>query len=345
MPSPPPEVSVAFIEDLAPQGALERTLPSLQAVELAAVTASLEDDPVTVDVVAFDTGGDEAAAAEIATQIAGDPSYVAVIAGPDLAGQAELVATLAAAEVPLLSLSARGTVANAPGGTWFRFVAPVEAQARALAHAMPTIRASRRGVCVVAAPPDGTTYARDVVHLLPGDLAVTQVDDGTGVAAAGCGIALWTGNEEGGAEIATGGSEAAILVGGPGLRDPRFLQLAGADAEGAISLCSCADLSTSLDLAAQRFIQDYQSEYGSPPGPYAVEAWDAAHLLIRAVREGGSTRAAIVALLAATRGVDGLAGSYRFLGGELADPESATRRFVVEGGRWLEVSAAGTVPA
>lgn len=336
---------MAFIEDLSSDGALERTLPALQAVELAAVTASLEADPVTVDVVSFDTQGDDATAAEIAGQIAGDPTYVAAIAAPDLAGQAELVATLAAADVPLLSLSARGTVESPLQGTWLRFVAPVEAQAKALADAVPTLRASRRGVCVVAAPPDGTTYARDVRRLLAESLTVGDVEDPAGVIAAGCGVALWTGGSEGGAELATSLGGRAILVGGPGLRDPRFLQLAGADAEGATAFCSCADVSTSLELAAQRFIQDYQSEYGSPPSPYAVEAWDAAHVLIRAVREGGSTRAAIVARLAETSAVDGLAGSYAIEGGELADPESATRRFVVEGGRWEEVSLPGAAPA
>ncbi len=332
---------MAFIQDLSSNGALERTLPALQAVELAFVTASLEADPLTVDVVPFDTRGQDATAADIAGQIAGDPTYVAAIAAPDLAGQAELAETLAAAGVPLLSLSSRGAVEGSPPGTWLRFVAPIEAQARTLALAVPTIHASHRGVCLVAVPSDGTTYARDVRRLIPDDLAVVQVAGGPEAAAAGCGVVLWTGDAEGGAQLARDTGEDAILVGGPGLRDPRFVQLAEGAAEGAVSFCSCADVSTSLDLSAQRFIQDYQSDYGSPPGPYAVEAWDAAHLLIRAFREGGPNRVAAVASLARTTTVDGLAGSYAFAGGELADPGSAIRRATVEGGRWVPVDVGG----
>jgi len=341
VPASPTEVSVAFIQDLSPEGALDRTLPALQAVELAFATASIEADPVEVGIVSFDTRGEDATAGEIAAQIASDPTYVAAIAAPGVGGQAELVEALTAADVPLLSLSSRGSVEGAPPGMWLRFVAPIEAQARALALAVPTIRASRRGVCLVAVPPDGTTYAQDVRRLLPEDVVVVEAKGGSGVAAGGCGVALWTGDAEGGAELASADRGGAMLVGGSGLRDPAFLSLAGGAAEGAMAFCSCADVSTSLRLAAQRFIQDFQSEYGSPPGPYAVESWDAAHLLIRAVRQVGSTRAALVSWLASTTAVEGLAGSYAFEGGELVDPASAIRRFVVEGGRWEEVSLPG----
>src|SRR3989304_2294690 len=56
--------------------------------------------------------------------------------------------------------------------------------------------------------------------------------------------------------------------------------------------CPCPDVSTSTDPAVIRFIQDYQAEFGSPPGPYAAEAWDAARALLaaltaRAGRGGG----------------------------------------------------------
>jgi branched-chain amino acid transport system substrate-binding protein len=129
--------------------------------------------------------------------------------------------------------------------------------------------------------------------------------------------------------------EGTTLVGGSGLREPGFLELAVAVADGTTSFCSCADVSTSLELAAQRFIQDYQSEYGSAPGPYAVEGWDAARVLIRVLDEGGATRADLVARIATTTAADGLAGAYVFAGGELADPESAIRKYTVEGGRWV----------
>lgn len=344
-PSEPVQIAVAFIQDLSSEGALERMLPALQAVRLAFATAALSEvEPLDVEVVSFDTQGDDATASEIAAEVAGDPRFVAAVAAPDLARQAELAAALSAAEVPLLSLSARGSVDQATPGAWLRFVTPIEAQARALAQTVPTLRPARNGVCLVAGAPDGTTFARTVRRSLPRDLEVTDVEGATAVAESGCGVVVWTGDALGGAELATAlaaSRTAPVLTGGPELRDPRFLSLAAEAAEGTLSICSCADVSTSLDLAAQRFIQDYQSEYGSPPGPFAVEAWDAGHLLIRALREAGAARPDLVGWLAGQIVVGGLGGPYAFGGGELADPAATIRRYRVEGGRWLLVDTAG----
>jgi branched-chain amino acid transport system substrate-binding protein len=331
-PSPPTDLAAAFIQDLSQDGSPERTQPALQAIELAFAAAS-PDTPV--DVVTFDTDGDAAAAVGVAREIAGDPRYVAAFAAPGLGDQAEVVAVLGPAGVPLLSLSARGTVEASQAGKWLRFVAPLDAQARALADAVSTLRASRRGVCLVSAPPDGTTYAREVRRLLPEEADVVDIDD---LAVAACGVAVWTGGPEGGAELASTVGADPVVVGGPGLREPRFLDLAGSASDGTTSFCSCADVSTSLALEAQRFIQDYQSEFGSAPGPYAVEAWDAARLLIRVLAAGAVVREDVVAGLATATVVQGLAGPYVFRDGELDDPESAVRRYVLEGGRWVEVA-------
>jgi ABC-type branched-subunit amino acid transport system substrate-binding protein len=342
-PSPSPEVAVAFLQDLSGDGALDRALPVLQAVELAFETAAISDEePLDVEVVPYDTQGSDATATAVAQEVVDDPRVVAAVASPELTGQAALVRTLSAADVPLLSLSDRGSAGAPPSGTWLRLVAPLDVTARGLAEAIPTLRRARRGVCLVSGPPDGTTFARTVRRSMPADVAVTEVEGAAGAVQAGCGVVVWTGDGVGGAELATalasGGEDAPVLVGGPALRDPRYLELAGEAAEGSISVCACADVSTSLDLAAQRFIQDYQSEFGSPPAPYAVEAWDAAHLVIAGLREVGPARSALVGWLAMRAEVEGLGGMRALAEGELADPGSAVRRYRVEGGRWTEVA-------
>jgi ABC-type branched-subunit amino acid transport system substrate-binding protein len=96
-------------------------------------------------------------------------------------------------------------------------------------------------------------------------------------------------------------------------------------------------VSTALGLGAQRFIQDYQSEFGTPPGPYAVEAWDAAHMLIEALEGAGSSRESLLARLASITRFEGLGRAYAFVGGELARPADAVRVYRVEGGRWTPV--------
>jgi branched-chain amino acid transport system substrate-binding protein len=332
---------VAFLQDLSPEGAAERARAALQAVELAFSTAALSPDagPV-VDLVAFDTAGTPEGGDEATTEIADDPRFVAAIAAPELPGQAELAADLAAADVPLLSLSARGTIDDPPPGTWIRFVTPLRDQAVALAETASSVGASRKGICLVAAPADGTVYARAVRRAVAPDLTVVEVANAADALAEGCGVILWTGGAEEAAGLAVGlardGDGAPVLLGGPGLREAVFLEEAGDAAEGAVSVCSCADVATSLDLAAQRFVQDYQFEYGSSPGPYAVEAWDAAHVLVRALREGGGSRDDLVSWLVGLEVLDGLGGRYVFERGELADPGSAIRRYRVEGGRWVQ---------
>lgn len=341
-PTPPPPLAVAFVQDLSPEGSADRLLPVARAVELAFAAAALDpDEPLAVEVVPLDTQGDPDVAAAIAAEIAGDASYVAAIAAPDLPGQAGLVAELAEAGVPLLSLSGRGAVADAPPGAWLRLVAPVRTQATVLADTVAGLRRAQEGVCVMDAPSDGTVLARAALRSLTGAVRMVEADGVQDVMEAGCGVVLWPGDLLGGAELGTALAaiepHPPVLAGGPALRDPRFPDLA--EGTRSVAVCSCADRSTSLDLAAQRFIQDYQTEYGRPPGPYGVEAWDAARLLVAAVRDGDSDRAAVWDRLALTSELEGLGGPYVFERGELVDPASSVRVYRVRGGRWLEVAS------
>jgi branched-chain amino acid transport system substrate-binding protein len=336
-------VAIAFLRDLAPEGSFERTLPALQAVELAVAAAALDPEgPVAAEVVPFDTQGDRTTTEEVVTEIVGDPRFVAAIAGPELPAQRAILDALAAADVPLISLSGRQRVDGASPGTWLRLVASDRAHAEAVAATAASLRRARDGVCVATPPADGVGALRTVLRSLPADVDATEVAGAAEVREAGCGVVVWTGAASEGADLAVAlaglDPPAPRLIGGPALRDPVFLAVADQAAEGAISLCSCADLSTSLELHAQRFIQDYQSEYGRPPGPGAVEAWDAAQLVIDALRDGATVRGEVVDRLGGVVSLDGLGGTYVFSAGELADPWSAIRPARVAGGRWIEIA-------
>lgn len=347
-PPEPTELRVAFIQDVSPEGALRRLLQPFQAMELAFATAALRDgEAVALDLVPFDTGGDPTTAEEIADEVAADPAYVAAVAAPDLAGQGALADALADARVPLLSLSARDAVGDPPPGSWLRLVPPLTAQAEALAGTASSLRAARSGICAVEVPADGTRFSRATRRALPAEPVVTDVAGPGDAHQAGCGVVLWTGGSTGAAQLALALSEmdpGPVVVGGAALLDREFLELAGAAAEGWVAVCSCADVSTSLDLAGQRFVQGYQSEYGSPPGAYAVEAWDAAHLLIRGIREAGPTRQALVGWLSTAERFEGLGGTYALRHGELADPASAMRVYRLLGGRWTRVEPSSAGP-
>jgi branched-chain amino acid transport system substrate-binding protein len=344
-PSPLDTLKVAYVQDLAPEQALDTTLPPLRAIELAFATAATSGEtPSPIEVVAFDTQGDPTATGEVAAEIAADPSFIAAFAAPNLGGLGQLVELLGPEGVPVLSLSSRDPVEAAAPGTFFRFVAPLAVQASSLADGVNVLRRPDGDVCLVLPPADGTRFSNAVREGLSSDLRVFEEDaegDVSAVLSPECGTVIWTGDGVGGAALTSSFEDvpppSPILIGGPGLREPDFLGEAGTAAEGAVAFCSCADVSTALGLGAQRFIQDYQSEFGKSPGPYAVEAWDAAHMLIGALDGLEPSREAILGRLASATRFDGLGRAYAFAGGELAQPADAVFAYRVEGGRWTAV--------
>jgi hypothetical protein len=334
----PPAVKVAFIQDLAPEGALDRTLPAFQGAELAFAVASARDDAVaTVQIVAFDIEGSVETGREIAEEIAGDPSYVAAIAAPGLPEQQPIADALR--DTPFLSLSDRGTSIG-EGDTSLRFVAPLPDLAERLARLAESLRSSHRGVCV-AAPGEPDPLARYTRRFLSRDVRVTSATGTDEATSARCGVVVWTGDGAGAASFAVALDAEVRLVGGPGLRDGDFIEDSGASAEGALSVCSCADVSSSLDLAARRFIQTFQSENGTAPGPYALEAWDAGRVIVAGLHAAGPSRAELRSWLTGQSRFRGLGNSYHWVGGELVSPSTFVRAYEVVGGRWVLVDPAG----
>jgi branched-chain amino acid transport system substrate-binding protein len=332
----PVALKVAFIQDLAPEGALDRTLPAYQGAELALTVASArEGTAFTIGVVAFDTDGSIETGRDIAEEIAGDPSYVAAIAAPGLPDQQPIADGLDG--MPFLTLSDRGAMLT-EDRTWRRFVAPLRDVATRLALLAESLRSSRRGVCL-AGTDELDPLARYTRRSLSSDVHVTSTKGAGDVSSARCGVVVWSGDGLGAATIAVGLDADVRLIGGPNLRDGDFIEDAGASAEGALSVCSCADVSNSLDLAARRFIQTFQSENGTAPGPYALEAWDAARMIIAGVDAAGTSRAELAPWLSGVTRFDGLAGSYRWVGGELVSAGTHVRTYEVVGGRWVLAEA------
>jgi ABC-type branched-subunit amino acid transport system substrate-binding protein len=353
-PEEPVNLTVAFVEALEDREPLDRVTAAFQAARLAFSNAELVGGlPVDVEVVTYDTEGDPARTAEVAAQVAAGPEIVAAIAAPGLVHQQALGDALSAAGVPWLSLSGEGARLEERGWRgWRRLVADRGTEGAMLGRTVDTLRRSERGVCVMG---DGTSSSDALLRaavrafddpvVLRSTVAEIQqevADSAAAVAATGCGVVLFGGDGSLGAalrrQLVEEGLAEVAFVGGDGIRDRSFLEAVGPAGEGTLAACPCVDVSTSIDLAAQRFIQDYQSEFGLPPGPYAVEAWDAARMLVAAFRAGAATREAVGAALEATAAFDGLARTYRFgPGGDLADPSRALTLSRVQGGRWLEL--------
>jgi branched-chain amino acid transport system substrate-binding protein len=323
-PSGPEFLKVAFVKDLSVPDADEHALPAVQAARLAFETASTNDPNRTpVELQEFDL---QQGPADLQV-IEADPAYVGVIVAP---GVNESAAPLDA-DLPVVSLSGLGQ----PDGrqAWIRLVAPLATVADALAA-----RLKRDHLCVLAEDPAPDPLFDMLAERLPS--ATTETIDpaaATEVAAVpGCTTVLWAGGPDGGAAAARVLRPAGVtFIGADRLLDPDFLSGAGTEAEGSFALCACSTVSTSTQLAARRFIQDYQSQHGVAPGPYAVEAWDAAHVILRALADGETTRSQVAGSLGQVTEVQGLERTHRLgADGEPLDPRALLRLYVVRGGRW-----------
>ena len=324
-PTGPEFLKVAFVKDLSVPDADEHALPAVQAARLAFETASTNDPNRTpIELQEFDLDQDPADLQAIET----DPAYVGVIVAP---GVNEAAAPLDA-DLPVVSLSGLGTGEGRQA--WIRMVAPLTTVADALAA-----RLERAHPCILAEDPAPDPLFDMLAGRLPKATAET-IDPATAgrvATGAGCTTVIWAGGPDGGAVAARQLRSAGLtFVGADRLLDPDFLSGAGSQAEGSFALCSCSTVSTSTDLAARRFIQDYQSQHGVAPGAYAVEAWDAAHVILRALDGGRATRAQVARSVAQVTEVQGLEGTHRLGdGGEPLDPRALLHLYAVRGGRWV----------
>jgi len=347
-------LKIAFLEDLSSDEAAVRSAPAFQGAKLAFDTAALGDGlPVSVELMSVDTGGDAATAAAAAREIVSDPAFVGAIAAPSLTEREQSAAgdLLDLGGLPTLTLSPLGPNLSGRGWTaWRRTVADVTMEGRAIGAFVDSVLPPRRGACVLG---DGSSGSRallgavaasttsDVVLRWHTDAAETgSLRVARAVSRARCGAVVWGGSSTVGGLVRRALHEAGgrriSFVGGDAMKDPVYLAVAGRAGLGTVAACPCADLSTATDLASQRFIQDYQADFGVPPGAFAAESWDAAGMFVRAFRAGAASADGVLAILWETETYRGLAGTYVFRpDGELTRSSARVRLYRDEGGRWI----------
>lgn len=75
------------------------------------------------------------------------------------------------------------------------------------------------------------------------------------------------------------------MITGDGVFDPTFIAIAGKSAEGSYITFGKEPKGMS---SARNFVEQYKARYGEP-GPYSIYAYDAANIILTAIRETGST--------------------------------------------------------
>lgn len=158
------------------------------------------------------------------------------------------------------------------------------------AIATEMVRVGGRAPCDVIAPeaPPLARHVDDVARAQARLRAGALLRDPA--SAAGCSAILWTGDGASGAALRSALVGAGLgtipFVGTERIRDGAYEEATGADGRGTLVVSGAADVTTRVDLRSRRFVQDFQAQVGLPPGPFAAEGWDAAELLLSALREG-----------------------------------------------------------
>jgi branched-chain amino acid transport system substrate-binding protein len=343
-------VKIAFFQDLSVGDPLELVSPSFLAMQAAVDDQGIGLTP-TIRIDQFDTRGDAGTALTFANEVAADQGYVAVVIAPFWAEPSEVARVFDDAGLPVISLSPTDVGAN-PAAIRRRFVPEETAQVASFAAAVQSVGgvdgpyclggdASSHSLALEQASSTrlgGSTVQRLALPVGDADELERAV---TEVRSSGCRVVGWTGFTAGAIglrdALSAAGLGAVPIVGGDAMKTRSYL-LNAQDTDGTLVTCACADVTTSVGFAAQQLVHDYQAATGLEPGVYAAEAWDAASVLIAAVRAGVAGRSEMGASIARLEAYVGVAGAYRFDPiGSLTAPGGAPLYRAV-GLRWIETT-------
>jgi branched-chain amino acid transport system substrate-binding protein len=93
----------------------------------------------------------------------------------------------------------------------------------------------------------------------------------------------------------TDGQVTVRFQSGDGVLDAGFVASAGAPAaEGTQVTCACKLATPDAPGKLGEFAQAYQARWNAPPATYSTEGYDSANILIKGIREGNTTRQALL---------------------------------------------------
>jgi len=352
-------VAAACTEDVSPSGATGPTIAflfdgsssdadlvtslALAGLELAAHEAGgFEIEPVNV-------GLDLEEVTASLRDLGEDRGVVAAVVAPWTAPPSGAIDLLAAEGVPVVTLSWAWGPPSEGDGLWLSAVAP---RAREAVILLSAANVAPEGAPLCLAGDDHVTSRALLATATPlgeaaGDpevLTVGIAESGRAATAdavaarirdSGCPVLVWVGGAEAAGSVLSSVPGLTTVVATSRMKTDEGLGLATSKT-AIFTVCACADVSLSTEPRSQRFVHDFQTESGAPPGAFAVEAYDAGRLLRGLLGGDGSTRERIAAALDDLTGFPGLEESYGFEPDGSRAPESFREGvWRAAGSRWL----------
>lgn len=272
-------------------------IPSVNGAELA--LKQWENEDCTVEMVRHDTEGDPAKATPVATQMAGDDSYIGVIGGAFSGETRATKSIFNDAGITMISQSATATDLTQEDQVevFHRIVPYDDYQGEAIAKYITDVFQAKRAFVVDNSEAYGEPLAAKVKETL-GDVLVgedkTQVDQTdfaptiSKIKSSNPDAIMYGGYIAEAAPLLKQIRDAGIqapFIGGDGLYGADWGEAVGPAGEGSVIVCPCAPIEE-----GQTFAEDYEAEFGEAPGAYAAEGFDAMSILLAALDDGARTR-------------------------------------------------------
>ncbi len=118
--------------------------------------------------------------------------------------------------------------------------------------------------------------------------------------------------------------KGVALLGTMGWNDPDFLKLARKYAEGGFFVDGF--FAESQDPLIQKFVSQYKKEFHEEPNLLAAQAYDAANIILTAIKEGASSRSDIRSAIATTRDFPAVSGFIS----EMKDGDAIKKPFLIQ---------------
>jgi hypothetical protein len=351
--SPGPTIpAIAFLFDGSTPDAELVSSPALAGLELAAHEAGgIEIEPVNVGL------GLEEVTASLRS-LGDDRGVVAAVVAPWTAPPEGAIELLAAQGVPVVTLSWAWGPPEGGEGLWISLVPGRAREAVTVLSAAGSLASEGSPVCLagddhltsralLATAGELGEAAGDPELVMAGIVDAGRGATGGAVATrigeAGCRVLAWIGGAPAAASILNSIPEPPPVLGTSRMKTDDGLELASFGSH-VFTACACADVSLSTEPRWQRFVHDLQAESGAPPGPLAVEAYDAGRLLIGSLEGTGGATEALASAFDDLIRFEGLAGTYAFeTDGSRAPERLPPGIWRAAGSRWLPRTA-GAAP-
>ncbi|WP_304308431.1 ABC transporter substrate-binding protein [Pseudacidovorax intermedius] len=260
---------------------------------------------------------------------------VTAIIGPMSSGSAfAIVDTIEKSKVAMVANAATRAVVLPPEQKTFSFLAPLtdavvqvallkDMQARgitkiAVLHSDVAFGTSGRDSLMKLAPDykievvDKETFGNADTDMTP-QLTKIRASDAQAVVvwATGPGLAIATKNHR------SLGIKTPLYM-AHSANDFNYLRLAGESANGILLPSSKLYVTASLaandsqKAVVSRFVSDYEAKFGQPPATFAGNGYDAAMLIVSAIRKAGTDPVAVRAAIEATRDYAGVTAIYSY---------------------------------